>query len=401
MTPLTTDFLVVGGGVVGLTIALELRRRYPDSSVTVVEKDARWGMHASTRNSGVLHAGFYYGADTLKARLTVEGNRRLTEYCLERGLAVNQCGKLVVAKDESELPGLDELARRGQTNGVRLEPIDEAEVRALEPNARTFERALFSPTTSSVDPRQVVDAYVADARDRSIRLLGGNGYRGRNGSDVILDDGVVAAGYVVNAAGLYADRIARDFGFGERYAVLPFKGLYLYQDPGPQLVRTHIYPVPDLNYPWLGVHLTVTVRGEVKIGPTATPAFWREHYRGVQNFRLAECVEILWREAGLFLKNEFDFRRVAFRELQKYSRSRLVQMSTDLAKGVSRRQFRRWGPAGIRAQLVNVVERRLEMDFQLEGDDRSFHVLNAVSPAFTCALSFAEYAVDQIAASAA
>jgi L-2-hydroxyglutarate oxidase LhgO len=231
-----------------------------------------------------------------------------------------------------------------------------------------------------------------------VRILAGTRYRSRYDGGVRTDRGSYAAGFVVNAAGVYADRIAQNFGFGKDLEILPFKGLYLYQNAGAERLRTHIYPVPDLRFPWLGVHFTITVAGRVKIGPTATPAFWREHYEGIDRFDIEEFASIVSREALLFLTDEFGFRRLAWREMQKYSRSTLVAQAAGLASGIRTEDFREWGRPGIRAQLYNRRERRLEMDFCLDGDGHSLHVLNAVSPAFTCALSFADLVVDRIEA---
>jgi len=208
--------------------------------------------------------------------------------------------------------------------------------------------------------------------------------------------GTFDAGYVVNAAGLYADRVARDFGFSERYRILPFRGRYLVASPGGLSVRTHVYPVPALANPFLGVHVTRSVDGSVKIGPTATPALWREHYSGWRNFKLGECLAIATRELGMLVRDDFGFRRLALAELRAYGRRALVRRAAALVDGVRPARFRHWGSPGIRAQLFDVRERRLEMDFRYEGDDRSFHVLNAVSPAFTCALSLAEHLVQRI-----
>jgi L-2-hydroxyglutarate oxidase LhgO len=393
----TTDFLVVGGGILGLTLALELKRRQEDSSVTLLEKEPACGLHASGRNSGVLHAGFYYSADTLKAQLTREGNRQLAAYCTERGLRLDTCGKLVVAKDAADLAGLEELQRRGRANGVELEVLSVDDVRRLEPRARTYERALFSPSTATVDPAEIVASLVRDARAAGIVLLTGAAYQGRaRGRGVLTSAGTIDAGYVVNAAGLYADRVARDFGFSERYRILPFRGRYLVAPPGALGVRTHVYPVPALANPFLGVHVTRAVDGSVKIGPTATPAFWREQYDGWRNFKLGECLSIAGRELGMLVRNDFGFRRLALAELRAYGRRGLVRRAATLVDGVRAARFRHWGRPGIRAQLFDVRERRLEMDFRYEGDDRSFHVLNAVSPAFTCALPLAEYLVQRI-----
>ena len=377
-------------------MARELRRRHPGSRVTVIEKEAGCGLHASGRNSGVLHAGFYYTADSLKARFTRDGNRQLTEYCAAHGVPVSRCGKLVVARGPGDLAGLDELLQRGRANGVPLEQVSADDTRRIEPRARTYERALFSPTTASVDPTAVVASLVSELRAAGVRVVTGAAYRGRSRGAVRTSAGTISAGYVVNAAGLHADRVARDYGFARRYRILPFKGLYLVAEPGRGNFRTHIYPVPDLENPFLGVHITVTVTGAVTLGPTAIPAFWREQYRGFGNFKLGEFLEVVTREAALFLRDDFGFRRLAVRELRKSGRRHLVSLAARLACGIGVDDYRHWGPPGIRAQLYDEATGRLEMDFRCEGDDRSLHVLNAVSPAFTCALPFAAYLVDRI-----
>jgi L-2-hydroxyglutarate oxidase LhgO len=390
------DFLVVGAGIVGLAVAREIKIRWPDASVTVLEKEEEVALHSSGRNSGVLHAGFYYTADSLKARFSREGTRRWTEFCLDRGLAINRCGKLVVAKGPHELDGLAELKRRGDRNGVQLQEISAEEAREIDPAAKTHERALFSPTTASVDPSEIVRTLASDAMEAGIEIHFGTQARGRKGKVVLTDRMEYQPGYLINAAGLYADRLARAYGFGQDLDILPFKGLYLYGDPRGVRPRVHIYPVPDLSKPWLGVHFTMGVRGEVKIGPTAIPAFWREHYQGWENFDLREAAAILTTEASLFLRNDFGFRNIALDEVKKYARSVLVRQGAELVEGMSMKTFRKWGRPGIRAQLFHRKDRKMLMDFCLEGDNRSFHILNAVSPAFTCALPFAEFVVDEV-----
>ncbi len=392
------DLLVVGGGIVGLAVARAARARWPDASVLLLEKEAAVGLHASGRNSGVLHAGFYYGADSLKARFSREGTRRWTEFCLERGLAINRCGKLVVARGPEELEGLAELKRRGDRNGVLLHQVTEQEAREIDPAARTCERALFSPTTASVDPAQVSSNLASDCAHSGVDFLFGARALGRKGRSLLTTKGAFEPGYLINAAGLYADKLAHAYGFGEELEILPFKGLYLYGDPQRMRPRVHIYPVPKLARPWLGVHFTMGVRGEVKIGPTATPAFWREHYQGLENFSLAEAASILATEAGLFLRNDFEFREIALEEMKKYLRSVLVEQAALLVRETPMDSFRTWGKPGIRAQLIHRKARTMVMDFLLEGDRSSLHILNAVSPAFTCALPFAEHVLDEVEA---
>lgn len=380
----------------GLCLALEARRRYPASRITILEKEKKCGLHASGRNSGVLHAGFYYTADSLKARFTRDGNAAMTAYCQERGLRINRCGKLVVARHAADLVGLDELLLRAKANGVEVHAISAREAGDIEPRAKTYERALFSPTTSSVDPSEVMASLAKDAVNAKIEILVDTRYLGHGSSGIRTSRGTIAGGYVINAAGLYADRVAMDYGFSKDYRILPFKGLYLYAREDARPVRTHIYPVPDLANPFLGVHYTLTADGKVKIGPTAVPAFWREHYSGFENFNPSELVEIVSREIGLFIRNDFGFRRLALTELQKYSKTKMVELAAELATDVDVGNYTQWGKPGVRAQLFDIRKNKLEMDFRFEGDSRSFHVLNAVSPAFTCSMPFSHYLFDQI-----
>ena len=393
---MTSDFLVIGGGVIGISVARELRKRFSDSRVTLIEKEQRCAEHASGRNSGVLHAGFYYSADSLKAKFTRDGNKLLRGYCEYKKIPVNKCGKLVVTKDASELLSLEELLKRGRNNGVVLEEITAEEAQNIEPRVLTYERAIFSPTTCSVDPLLVVESLEQDARAEGVNIHYGKKYIKKKDDAVITTSGTYHAGYLVNAAGLYADRIARDHDFSENYRILPFKGLYLYSDEPPGAIRTNIYPVPYLKNPFLGVHFTVTANGHVKIGPTAIPAFWREHYQGLSNFSFSEFLDVVMRELNLIAFSDFDFKKLAWEEIRKYSRSRMVSLAGSLAKEIKGQNFRRWAKPGIRAQLVDIRKRKLEMDFVLEGDDQSMHILNAVSPGFTCCIPFSRYVCEEI-----
>lgn len=388
-----TDFLIVGGGIIGLSIGRELARRFPGSRLVILEKENEIAFHASGRNSGVLHAGFYYSADSLKARLTLAGNREMTAYCLENGLAINRCGKVVVASNESELEGIHELKRRAELNGVDVRLIDENELNGIEPNARTLEKALFSPTTSTVDPKQVC-RHIASRFPQNARILFGRRFMGRDQGHAITDKEKIRYRYLFNAAGLYADKVARHFNAGKNFTMIPFKGIYLrYRDD--DLLRCHVYPVPNLLNPFLGVHFTKTVDGHVKIGPTAIPAFWRENYDFGHRFSLREFGEILSREAKLFLLNRFNFRRLAFEEMRKYQKGFFIAESRKLLKRLDPARFGDYTPPGIRAQLLNLTTDELVMDFLIEHAEDSTHVLNAVSPAFTSAFSFATHIVAE------
>jgi L-2-hydroxyglutarate oxidase LhgO len=393
---LCCDFLIIGGGIIGINLAGELKRLFPDAKVVLIEKEKDVGLHASGRNSGVLHAGFYYSPDSLKAKFTRIGNKLLTEYCDANQIPINKCGKIVVAKDPSEHIHLDELLTRGRMNGIKLEDITEDEAVSIEPRVKTSGRAIFSPTTSSVDPLIVVQSMMRDVLAMGVEIHSGVSFVKKTVCGILTSLGTYQAGYVVNAAGLYADSIAREFGFSQRYRILPFKGLYLYSEEPAGSIRTNIYPVPDLRNPFLGVHFTIPVNGKIKIGPTAIPAFWRENYRGFDQCNLRELVDIFAREVGLFVSSNFDFKRLAFDEIRKYSRFRMVFLASSLSRGVKPEHYKTWGKPGIRAQLVNIESQKLEMDFVVEGDDKSMHILNAVSPGFTCSIPFSQYVCKEI-----
>jgi len=201
--------------------------------------------------------------------------------------------------------------------------------------------------------------------------------------------------YFVNCAGLYADQVAYDFDFGKNYTMIPFKGLYLKYTKNKNDVKVNIYPVPNLKNPFLGVHFTKTVNGEIKIGPTATPAFWRENYQNGENFNLAELCSIGFYETKLFLMNSFGFRDLAWEEIKKYNAQYFVNLASKMVQSIDPKGFTEFTQPGIRAQLLNKKTLELVQDFVVEGDQKSLHILNAVSPAFTCAFPFAEFVVQK------
>lgn len=390
------DFVIIGGGIIGLSIAREIKKRFPEKTIALLEKEKECGLHASGRNSGVLHAGFYYTSSSLKARFCKEGNAELQAYCKGKNIPVNCCGKLVVASEEKEIDGLRELLRRAQMNNVELLWISEKEAKEIEPKVKTISHALYSPTTSSVNPTEVIKALQKDATHEGIEIHTDVAYKQRLCDGILTSEGPLEAQFVINAAGLYADRIALDFDCSETYRTLPFKGLYLYSDEPPFSLKTHVYPVPDLNYPFLGVHFTLTDSGRVKIGPTAIPAFWREQYEGFSNFKKDEFFEIICQQLGLLVSSNWNFKKFAWEEIQKYFGRKMISLAAKLVDGVSPSRYRLWGRPGIRAQLLNIQTNTLENDFVIEHGKNSLHVLNAVSPGFTASMPFARYVVDQI-----
>jgi L-2-hydroxyglutarate oxidase LhgO len=390
------DYLIIGSGIVGLAIARELIGRFPNATIALLEKEPDVAFHGSGRNSGVLHAGFYYSKDSLKARFTRDGNRQMREYCYANNLRINECKKVVVATDESELPALYELNKRGKTNGVDVTLIDEKQLAYIDPNVKTFKHALFSPNTATVDPVEVNQAIRNELQKKGVRFFFNEAYVSKLDGNTILSSkkNIFSAIKIINAAGLYADKIARDFGYSEKYTIIPFKGVYLKYHGKTNPVSINVYPVPVLRNPWLGVHFTVTVDGTVKIGPTSMPAFWRENYNGCGNFNIKEAATILGWESVLFFTNAFNFRNIAFDEIKKYRKSYFASLAEKMVKTMDARGFNEWGRPGIRAQLLNKETKELVMDFVIEGDKNTIHVLNAVSPAFTCSFPFAKWVVE-------
>ncbi|MDR2286654.1 MAG: FAD-dependent oxidoreductase, partial [Prevotellaceae bacterium] len=225
---LTTDYLIIGAGIVGLAIARELNAKHPDAQIIIVEKEPDVACHSSGRNSGVLHAGFYYTADSLKAKFTKEGNALMRQYCYDNHLHINECKKVVVALNEEELQSLFELEKRGKVNGVDIKLIDENELKEIEPNAVTYKYALYSPTTATVDPVEVCHCIKNELQSKGVKIYFEEPYLKKiNANTVQTETLKITATKIINAAGLYADKIAKDFGFSKNYTIIPFKGIYL------------------------------------------------------------------------------------------------------------------------------------------------------------------------------
>jgi (S)-2-hydroxyglutarate dehydrogenase len=393
----TTDFLVVGGGIVGLTTALELRRRGL-GSVALLEKESELGRHASGRNSGVVHAGIYYAADSLKARLCTEGARRLRDYAGERGLPLRRCGKVIVATSAATAPQIAVLHARGVANGVRVELIGPDDLRRLEPEAVSHGPALHSPDTAITDPGAVMTSLTGDAVAAGVRIE-------RDVTVTALQDdhglarttrGEWRYGTLVNCAGLQADRLAHAAGVALDYAILPFRGMYRKLDPNAAArFRGCVYPAPDLRVPFLGVHVTPTVAGGVTLGPTAMPALGRENYRGFAAIEPREALRMAWDLGRMLLLDRHGFRRMAAEESARYLKRGFLRDAQTLAPRLRSRDIGGWVKVGIRAQLIHRQRLELMMDFLVEAGRHSVHVMNAVSPAFTSSLAFAELVVDR------
>ena len=381
-------FIIIGGGVVGTAVALELAKR-GGAKVTVLEKEKTLGLHQSGRNSGVIHSGINQKPGSLKARMCVEGSRRLREYCRTRNIPMKECGTLVIARDDKEAAILYELLRRGNGCAVpHLRIIDGKELREKEPVSRGI-RALFSPTGATIDSLKFLQTIAAEAREKGAEF---HFYRKVTGIDrkkITTSEREFSADYLINCAGLEADRIAQMMGAGESYRIIPFRGEYM--EVRDCAVNTMIYQPPDLQFPFLSIHLTRETDGRILAGPTATLSFGREAYHKEWDFQ---------EMAGMFASRPFrklvfgkEFLGLAVRNFcVSVSRRAFLHEIQSLVSGVKLNQLTPYR-SGIRAQMVD-PEGRLVNDILVETRNDSTHVLNAVSPGLTCSLAFAEYLVN-------
>ena len=391
------DFAIIGGGIVGLTIADSLLKKNKQTKIAIFEKEDKLALHSSGRNSGVLHAGFYYTADSLKAKFTRDGNFAMKKFCVDNKLKINYSKKVVVAKNKEEDSTIYELYNRGIKNNVDVKIIDKNELKKIDNNVKTYDVSLYSPNTATVDPIEICKKLEFNLSKKGVFFFKKTPFITRKGSKSFLSSNGRLFYYekLINCAGLYADKIAKQFGYSKRMSIVPFKGIYLKYTGNKPPVKVNVYPVPNLKNPFLGVHYTVTVNNEVKIGPTSIPAFWRENYTGFKNFKLNELIKILFVEGELFLKNSFGFRNLAIQEIKKYNRKHFVNLASSMVYDFDAKGFNKWIRPGIRAQLLDHDSNELVMDFVVQGDNETTHVLNAVSPAWTCSFPFADFIVNK------
>jgi len=390
-----TDILIAGAGIIGLTVARELVHRGCDD-ILIIEKEEEVAKHASGRNSGVLHAGIYYTPDTLKARSCLNGNLLMRAYCNDKRLPILETGKVIVAKNEGEIAILKELERRATANGAKVDVIDERQLLDIEPNAKTCELALYSHYTAVVDPKKVLFSLKRDLEATGkVRFLFSCQFQGLKGSGTALtSSGPVGFARFINAAGAHCDRVARFFGVGRNLRLIPFKGIYRkLRAEKSHLVRGSIYPVPDIRNPFLGVHFTRNVHGDVYLGPTAIPALGRENYGLIEGID-REGPIILARDAVLFVSNP-KFREVALSEPKKYVFRYFFHDAARLVKELHPTDIVPSDKCGIRAQLVDWDKKELVMDFLVVREGRSIHILNPISPAFTSSMDLARRIVAE------
>ncbi|HET7814743.1 MAG TPA: L-2-hydroxyglutarate oxidase, partial [Candidatus Baltobacteraceae bacterium] len=392
---MTYDIAIVGGGIVGLATGRELLLRHPHLKLAVLEKEPEVSKHQTGHNSGVIHSGIYYTPGSLKARLCTEGRRSLWKYCDAKGIEYRQVGKLIVATEESEIPRLEALWERGHANGIEnLEMLDAAGIREREPHCAGI-KAIFSPVTGIVDYGQVARSYAADIKEAGGEILTGRKVTAitrKNGTTLISSTGGdVEARSVITCGGLQSDRLAKMTGGGGDPKIVPFRGDYLILKPEKRdLVRGNIYPVPDPAFPFLGVHFTPRMNGDVWLGPNAVLAFAREGY-SFTTINLGDLMESLTYSGFIKLAG-------------KYMSIGMGEMYRDVVRSAYVKALQRYipdlkvedtlpGPSGVRAQAMNADGSMVD-DFVFEGSEGVVHVRNAPSPAATSSLAIGAYIAD-------
>ncbi|PWT90401.1 MAG: L-2-hydroxyglutarate oxidase [Acidobacteria bacterium] len=394
------DFVIVGGGIVGLALARELRQRFPAQTIALFEKEGGVGKHASGRNSGVLHSGIYYSPGSLKAKVSVEGRRLMTEYCEQNHLPLSRIGKVILPVRETDDAQLDLLLSRAQSNGVRAELVDQKALTEIEPEAKSCTgKALWVPDACIVESKIILAKIAEDLKSNRVDLRFGAKVESvdSKNSNLRVGPDTIHFGHLFNAAGAYADIVAKAFDIGKRFTILPFKGIYYRLSPDSGLdIRHLIYAVPDLRVPFLGVHFMKTIGGEIYLGPTVIPAFGRENYTWLQGLSLFDTGSILYRIAEQYVHNRQGFRLLLHKEGRRFLRKYFAQAAQALVPAIRPKLLMTSNKVGIRAQLLDTEKKELVMDFVVERSANSTHILNAVSPAFTSSFAFASMVLDEV-----
>ncbi len=391
----TADIAIVGAGIVGLATALALGESHPRQRLVILDKERRIAGHQTGHNSGVIHSGAYYKPGSLKARTCVAGARLMKDFCIAHGIAWEECGKLIVATEPEEVPRLDTIYERGMANGLKgLKLVGPDEVKDYEPNCRAIQ-ALHVPETGIVDYVQVANRMAAIIQERGGRIVTGARvtaiYRRPDGLTLETPRGPVHARNLVNCGGLYSDRVARMMGVRPEVRIIPFRGEYYMIRPERQaIVRNLIYPVPDPEFPFLGVHFTRTIHGEMEAGPNAVLAFAREGYT-LGTIRPRELLGTLGYRGFWNMVRRY-WSTGSYEMWRSISRPAFVASLQRLVPDIRSEDVQRGG-AGVRAQAVS-PDGSLVDDFRVSVAEGAVHVVNAPSPAATASLAIGRHIGD-------
>ena len=424
---ISCDILIVGGGIVGSSIARSIAIKCPSKKIILIEKDNEIGQHNSVLNSGVIHSGLYYPKNSLRKEYCIRGNNLLTQFHKDKNIPLRNCGKLIAPRNVNECEGIFDLYKQGRENGVELELINLNEAMKIEPNLKVNGDfpIIFSPNTKVGNPKKVMHEIEKDMRGiANLEILCNTKIEKLlklSDNEILISTGNhrhnIECGYFINAAGLYSDKIAKMFNKGLQYELLPIIGTYLvdilseknkshdiiYNDvDGTKILKTLVYPIPPIKgNNFLGVHTTITSNGTIKIGPTALPCLWREQHLGLNSLNIEEFIEII----SLYIKLLKSENRNSIISLIKKQVKNLLthniilegkslvgiydKVETNIYRSLKHDRFK-FKIGGIRSQLVNINSMKFENDFIIDKGKNHIHLLNIISPGWTSAMAIAE-----------
>jgi (S)-2-hydroxyglutarate dehydrogenase len=394
----STDICIIGAGMVGLSVAHQILERYDNLSIVIVDKEMDVGKHGSGRNSGVLHAGLYYEPKSLKAKVCVPGAKRLKQWCFDNNISVMECGKVITPQKPELDSQLEVLLDRGRSNGATVEIIDEQQFNELVPDGRTSTgRAIWSENTCIVKPIKVVQKLKKELQKKGVNFL----FFEKDWqvevelkTIIFSNNPKLTYDHLINCAGLQADKVAQKFNVGSFYTMLPFKGSYWqFRSGSPFKFTTNLYPVPDLEVPFLGVHVTPSIDGVTYLGPTAIPAMGRENYTGMKGANPLLTLNFIRHMATQVVKDK-KMRNYVVNQAFDWTPNNFLKSIKLIVPKVKMTHIERSSKVGIRPQLYDLKKKELVQDFvMLDGPD-STHVVNAISPAFTASFELADYILD-------
>jgi len=388
---------IIGSGVVGLTLAYEITNHNPTYEITIFEKEDSSIGHGTGKNSGVIHSGIYYTPNSLRSELCIEGSRLMKKFIQDHKLYLNPCGKLLIPRYLNDLESLDFLFERSKEVGVHAIKLNsKEEILKIEPNCNPkFDQALFIKDTAIGDPKEVSAKLLELLKKRNCSILYHHevnkvvSYKGA----LYVKDTLFEFDLVINAAGLYADQIAKISNLKTNYSSLPFKGKYwsVKTDNPSELPKTLLYPVPNLAHPFVGIHTVYDKSGNFYLGPSSTPVFGKEAYKPFQKFKLIEFVTLVFKFFTKIVKNENKLRNLAVSEFRNLFLSHIKKSTEVYFKNSSNLIFNESRKVGIRSQIFDNKSKTLFNDFVVIKQNKTVHILNAISPAWTSSFAMAKY----------
>ncbi|MEK9893502.1 MAG: L-2-hydroxyglutarate oxidase [Pelagibacteraceae bacterium] len=393
------DFAIIGSGIIGLTLAFKLKQKFNNSKIVIFEKEPNSISHGSGRNSGVLHSGIYYEPGSLRANLCVTGVKELKEYIKSENLWINECGKLLLPTSEYSYSNLENLFNRAKKNGVEINKIKNEEIKRIEPNTNCqFEYGLHVPFTSVADPKEVSKSLIENLKKMNVEINYNSKILKISEQKLFTQNNTIEAGHIFNCAGLFADEIAKNSNLEFRYSFLPFKGKY-WKITNKSFKLNHlVYPIPDLRYPFLGLHSSHNRHGDFYIGPSSTPVFGREQYNGILGDNLKESISLIFNFSKKIIFNENKLRTLALQELSLLTKRGFFNQIKKMFNNINPDDLELSDQkVGIRSQIFDPQSKNLVNDFVVINQKNTTHVLNAISPAWSASFAFADHLINEAA----